>query len=125
MAKSAHRGFRGRAGLREPGFEDRDGAGGASEFGDWLGGVFKGMIWCRGGSRSKRRRIFMATKKEKIHKAAPAVDSMAGRAGETNPEEADETQELLDDPVFMKSHERAEKDRANGISRKFAEIRRL
>ena len=65
------------------------------------------------------------TEKEKNHKAAPAIDSAAGRTGETNAEEADETQELLNDPVFMESHARAEKDRANGVSKKFAEIRRI
>ncbi len=62
--------------------------------------------------------------KEKIHMTSPAIDSTAGRTGETDREEWDETQELLNDPVFMKSHERAEKDRANGVSRKFSEIRR-
>ena len=66
----------------------------------------------------------MATKKEKIQMASPAIDSTAGRTGETDREEWDETQELLNDPVFMKSHERAEKDRANGVSKRFSEIRR-
>ena len=67
----------------------------------------------------------MVTKKEKIHKAAPAVDSMAGRIAEADGEEWDETQELLNDPVFMESHARAEKDKANGVSKKFAGIRRI
>ncbi|MDE0298569.1 MAG: hypothetical protein OXN17_08060 [Candidatus Poribacteria bacterium] len=67
----------------------------------------------------------MATKKDKLHKAPTAIDSMAGRRGETDIEEWDETQELLNDPVFMESHARAEKDRADGISRKFAVIRRI
>ena len=67
----------------------------------------------------------MAKKKEKIHKATTAIDSMAERTGETDTEEWDETQELLNDPVFMESHARAEKDRADGVSRKFAEIRRI
>ena len=62
--------------------------------------------------------------KEKIRMASPAIDSTAGRTGEADHEEWDETQELLKDSVFMKSHERAEKDRANGVSRKFSEIRR-
>ena len=66
----------------------------------------------------------MATKKEKIQMASPAIDSTAGRTGETDREEWDETQELLNDPVFMKSHGRAEKDRANGVSKRFSEIRR-
>ncbi len=67
----------------------------------------------------------MATEKEKIHMASPAIDSMPGRTAEADHEEWDGTQELLDDPVFMKSHERAERDRANGVSKKFAEIRRI
>ncbi len=66
----------------------------------------------------------MATKKEKVHMASTAIDSTAERTGETDREEWDETQELLNNPVFMKSHEGAEKDRANGVSRKFSEIRR-
>ena len=66
----------------------------------------------------------MATKKEKIHIAPPAIDSTLGRTEEADREEWDGTQELLDDPVIMKSHERAEKDRANGVSKKFSEIRR-
>ncbi|MDE0298565.1 MAG: hypothetical protein OXN17_08040 [Candidatus Poribacteria bacterium] len=66
----------------------------------------------------------MATKKDKIHKASPAIDSTAGRTVEADGEEWDESQELLNDPVFMESHERAENDRANGDSRRFAEIRR-
>ena len=67
----------------------------------------------------------MATEKEIDNKAAPAVDSTAGSIGETDTEEGDETQELLDDPVLVESHGRAEKDRANGVSRRFAEIRRI
>ena len=67
----------------------------------------------------------MATKKEKIHKASPAGDSTAGRTAEADGEEWDETQELLNDLVFMKSHERAEKDRGNGVSKRFSEIRRI
>ena len=90
-----------------------------------MGGVIERVIWYNGGSRSTRRRTFMATKKEKIHKSSPAIDSTAGSTEETDTEEWDETQELLKDPVFMKSHERAEKDRANGVSKKFAEIRRI
>ena len=62
----------------------------------------------------------MAAKKEKIHRASHAIESTGGHTGE----KWDETQELLDDPVFMKSHEPAERDRANGVSRKLAEIRR-
>ena len=67
----------------------------------------------------------MAIKKQDIHKVAPAIDSIAGHTEEADTEEWDETQALLNDPVFMESHERAEKDRADGISRKFAEIRRI
>ena len=70
----------------------------------------------------------MATEKEKIHIAPPAIDSTLGRTEEADREEWDETQELLNDPFFMRSHERAEKDRANGVSngvsKKFSEIRR-
>ena len=67
----------------------------------------------------------MAKEYDKIHKASHAVDAMEGRTGETDTEEWDVTQELLNDPVFMESHARAEKDRTDGISRKFAEIRRI
>ena len=66
----------------------------------------------------------MATKNEKTHQPSPVIDSTAGRTAEADGEEWGETQELLNDPVFMKSHERAEKDRANGVSKKFSEIRR-
>ncbi len=66
----------------------------------------------------------MQEKKEKIHMASPAIDSATGGTGDAEREEWDETQELLNDPVFMKSHARAEKDRANGVSKKFSEIRR-
>ena len=67
----------------------------------------------------------MAKEYDKIHKASPAVDSTARRTAEADGEEWDETQELLNDRVFMKSHERAEKDRANGVSKRFSEIRRI
>ena len=66
----------------------------------------------------------MDAKKEKVGMASPAIDSTPGRTEEADREEWDETQELLNDSVFMRSHERAEKDRANGVSRKFSEIRR-
>ena len=66
----------------------------------------------------------MPEKKEKIHMASPAIDSAAAGTGDVEHDEWDETQELLDDPVFMKSHEQAEKDRANGVSKKFSDIRR-
>ena len=66
----------------------------------------------------------MATKKEKILMESSAIDSTAGRTTEAEHEEWDETRELLNDPVFMKSHEQAEKDRKNGVSKKFSEIRR-
>ena len=71
-----------------------------------------------------RREIIIKAKKVKIHMASPAIDSTAGRTAEADREEWDETRELLKDPVFMKSHEGAEKDWANGVSKKFAEIRR-
>ncbi|MDE0042975.1 MAG: hypothetical protein OXT74_13130 [Candidatus Poribacteria bacterium] len=67
----------------------------------------------------------MATKMDKLHKASPAVNSTAGRAEATDSEAWNETQELLDDPVFMESHARAEKDKANGVSKKFSGIRRI
>ena len=67
----------------------------------------------------------MATKKERTHQPSPVIDSTAGRTAGADGEERDETQELLNDPVFMKSHARAEKDRANGVSKKFAQIRRF
>ena len=66
----------------------------------------------------------MVAKKEKTHTASPVIDAPAGRTAEADSEEWDETQELLNDPDFMKSHARAEKDRANGVSRKFSEISR-
>ena len=66
----------------------------------------------------------MEAKKDKIYTASPAIDSTLGSAGDADHEEWDETQELLNDPIFMKSHERAEKDRANGVSKKFSKIRR-
>lgn len=75
------------------------------------------MIWYKGRIRSTRRWIFIATKNYKIHKAPPALDSTAGRTAEADGEEWDETQELLDDPVFMESHAWAENDKANGVAR--------
>ena len=49
-----------------------------------------------------RREIIIKAKKVKIHRASHAIESTGGHTGE----KWDETQELLDDPVFMKSHER-------------------
>ena len=67
----------------------------------------------------------MGTTKEKNQMASRAIDFAAGGTGDGEREEWDETQELLNDPVFMKSHEQAVKDRANGVSKKFSEIRRM
>ena len=50
MAKSDYGRVGGRTGLREPGFEDWDGSGGAAEFGVWMGGVFEEVIWYNGAN---------------------------------------------------------------------------
>lgn len=67
----------------------------------------------------------MATENNKNQTVSPGVDTMEGRTGETDTEEWAETQELLNDPVFMESHARAEKDRAKGVSKKLSEIRKI